>query len=140
MLRAYIERSILTRGTGGFSSLTRGMHSMRRIGQPCYGLSGTSGPGGGAQFTFNCYCHWATLVVRHTADGSGHFLHSKEGVTQGDPLAMIAYGIGVLPLIRDLRRDHPCITQPWYADDVGTGGKFGYVMAHFRDLQMRGPA
>ena len=32
---------------------------------------------GGAQFTFNCYRHWATLVVRHTADGSGHFFHSK---------------------------------------------------------------
>ena len=54
---------------------------------------------GGAQFTFNCYRHWATLVVRHTADGSGHFLHSKEGVNQGDPLAMIAYSIGVFPTI-----------------------------------------
>ena len=64
---------------------------------------------GGAQFTFNCYRHWATLVVRHTADGSGHFLHSKEGVTQGDPLAMIAYGIGVLPLIRELRNAHPWV-------------------------------
>ena len=61
----------------------------------------------GAQFTFNCYRHWATLVVRKTEDGSGHFLHSKEGVTQGDPLAMIAYGITVLPLIRVLRKDHP---------------------------------
>ena len=50
----------------------------------------------GAQFTFNCYRHWATLVVRDTGDGSVHFLHSKEGVTQGEPLAMIA-GIGVLP-------------------------------------------
>ena len=40
----------------------------------------------GAQFTFNCYCHWATLVARDIRDGSGHFLHSKEGVTQGDPL------------------------------------------------------
>ena len=44
----------------------------------------------GAQFNFNCYCHWATLVVRDIGDGSGHFLHSKEGVTQGDPLSMIA--------------------------------------------------
>ena len=51
----------------------------------------------GAQFTLNCYLHWATLVVRNTEDGSGHFLHSKEGVTQEDPLAMIAYDIGVLP-------------------------------------------
>ena len=53
----------------------------------------------GAQFTFNCYRHWPTLVVRDIGDGSGHFLHSKDGVTQGDPLAMIKYGIGVLPLI-----------------------------------------
>ena len=35
----------------------------------------------GAQFTFNCYCRWATLVVRDTGYGSGHFLHIKEGVT-----------------------------------------------------------
>ena len=67
-------------------------------------------------------------------------MHSKEGVNQGDPLAMITYGIGVLPLIRDLRRDHHRVTQPWYADNVGAGGKFGDVMAHFRDLQLRGPA
>ena len=53
----------------------------------------------GAHFTFNCYRHWAILVVRDIGDGSGHFLHSKEGVTQGDSLAMITYGIGVLPLI-----------------------------------------
>ena len=66
----------------------------------------------------NCYRHWATLVVRDTGDGSGHFLYSKEGVTQGDPLAMIAYGI----LIRELQGAHPWVTQPWYADDAGAGG------------------
>ena len=43
----------------------------------------------GAQFTFNCYHHWGALVVRDTGYSSGHFLHIKEGVTQGDPLAMI---------------------------------------------------
>ena len=57
----------------------------------------------GAQFTFNCYRHWDTLVVRDVGDGLGHFLHSKEGVTQREPLAMIAYGIGFLPLIWELR-------------------------------------
>ena len=35
---------------------------------------------------------------------------------------MIAYGIGVLPLIRELREAHPRFTQPWYADDAGLGG------------------
>ena len=43
----------------------------------------------GAQFRFNCYRHWDTLVFMDTGDGSGHFLHSKEGVNQGDPLGMM---------------------------------------------------
>ena len=68
------------------------------------------------------------------------FLHIKEGVTQGDPLAMIAYGIWVLPLIRVLRSDHPQVYQPWYADDAGAGGTFRDIMAHFTDLQLKGPA
>ena len=76
----------------------------------------------GARFTYNCYRQWATLVVRNIEDGSGHFFHSKEGVTQGDPLAMITYYIGVLPLIRVLRTNHTQVSQPWYADDAGTGG------------------
>ena len=42
-----------------------------------------------AQFTFNCNCLWATLVVRDTEEGSGQFLNSKEGMTQGGPLVMI---------------------------------------------------
>ena len=95
---------------------------------------------GGARFTYNCYRHWATLVVRNTKDGSGHFLHSKEGVTQVDPLAMIAYGIGFFPLIRVLRSDHPQVYQLWYADDAVAGGKFRDIMARFRDLQLKGPA
>ena len=52
----------------------------------------------GAQFTFNFYRHWFTLVVRYTGDGSGSFLHRKEGVTHGEPLNIINYGIGFLPL------------------------------------------
>ena len=67
-------------------------------------------------------------------------MHSKEGVTQGDPLVMIAYGIGVLPLIRVLQVDHPQVYQPWYADDAGAWGRFQDIMAHFRDLQLKGPA
>ena len=79
-------------------------------------------------------------MVRDIGDESGHFLHSKERVTEGDPLAMIAYGIGVLPLIRELREAHPRVTQPWYADDAGAGGKFKDVQAHFQGLQARGLA
>ena len=40
-----------------------------------------------------------------------HFLYSKEGVTQGYPLVMVAYGMVILPLIRELRKAHHGFTQ-----------------------------
>ena len=73
-------------------------------------------------------------------EGSGQFLHSKQGVTQGDPMAMIAYSIGVLTLIRELRDAHPRVTQPCYGDDAGAEGSFGNILAHFKDLQVCGPS
>ena len=53
---------------------------------------------------------------------------------------MIAYVIGVLPLIRELRGAHPRVTHPWYTDDAGAGGNFPNILEHLRDLQARGPA
>ena len=52
----------------------------------------------GPRFFFNFYHHWSSLVLR-TRNGPGSFLQSKDGLTQGDPLATIAYGIGILPMI-----------------------------------------
>jgi len=52
----------------------------------------------GAQFCFNTYHHWSTLVIHHH-NSTGHYLYSQEGVTQGDPVAMVAYGLSTLPLI-----------------------------------------
>jgi hypothetical protein len=60
----------------------------------------------GERFTINCYKHWSILVIRGN-NGTGVFLFSKEGVTQGDPILMVAYGIGVLPLIRQLKKEFP---------------------------------
>ena len=50
---------------------------------------------------------------------------------------MIAYGIEVLPLIRDIRNAHPQVTQTWYADDAGAGGTFQQILEHFQKLQAR---
>ena len=34
---------------------------------------------------------------------------------------------------------HPCVTQPWHADDAGVGENFWQILAYFWDLQVRGP-
>jgi hypothetical protein len=60
----------------------------------------------GDRFMFNSYKHWSTLVIRNN-DDSGEFLLSQQGVTQGDPLVMIGYVIGMLPLARQLRAEFP---------------------------------
>jgi hypothetical protein len=54
--------------------------------------------------------------------GTAFTLFSKEGVTQGDPLSMFGYGIGILPLIFRLKEEFPEVKQPWYANDAGAGG------------------
>ena len=56
----------------------------------------------GARFVFNCYRLWSLLVLRNR-NGTASFLHIIEGVTQEDPLSMITYGIGILPLINSLK-------------------------------------
>ena len=65
-------------------------------------------------------------------------MHIKYGMTHGDPLAMLAYGIEVIPLIREIQYTHTRVTQPWYAYYAGLGVSFGNILAHLQDLQGRG--
>jgi hypothetical protein len=75
----------------------------------------------GARFTFNCYQHWSTLMIR-LANDMALFMLSKEGVMQGDLISMVVYGILLLPLIKALKDEIPDVDQPWYVDDAGAGG------------------
>jgi hypothetical protein len=71
----------------------------------------------GARFAFNCYQH-AGLLILWQQGGNCEILLSCEGVTQGDPLAMILCGVALLPLSESLREAEETVLQPWYADDV----------------------
>ena len=61
-------------------------------------------------------------------------MHSIEGRTQGDPMAIIAYSIVILPFIKNLKREIPDANHPWYADDAGALGTFKRIDTCFNLL------
>ena len=75
----------------------------------------------GARFTFNLYRHWAQLILRQMGELPVTIL-SREGVTQGDPLYMVLYGITLVPLAEELRAADPGLLSPFYADDAAFDG------------------
>ena len=71
--------------------------------------------------------------------GSPEILLSKEGTTQGDPLAMLMYGIGMLPLNKELSEILILAIQIWYADDSGCVGRLKEIRKWFDLLMEKGP-
>ena len=51
----------------------------------------------GVRFAFNCYRHWAQLLLRHLGE-LPVTIRSREGAAQGDPFSMVLYGINLVPL------------------------------------------
>ena len=80
----------------------------------------------GARFVFNCYRHWSSLVLRNR-NRTASTLYSSERVMQGYPISMVACGIGVLPMIKNLKAAHPDATKTWYADGAGGLVSFGNI-------------
>ena len=52
---------------------------------------------------------------------------------------MIAYGIGILPLIKNHKYEITNITQPWYADNTRALGTFAKIETYFDLLTCQGP-
>ena len=58
---------------------------------------------------------------------------------QGDPLAMVAYGIGIILLIKRLKAAYTNVTQPWYTNNDGAPGMFNNTGLYFNTLKIFGP-
>ena len=67
----------------------------------------------------------------------GEYILSKEGTTQGDPLAMAMYAYGTLPLIQKL--DNTAF-QVWYADDSTASASLSRLQSWWKALQELGPS
>ena len=68
----------------------------------------------------------------------GKTIVSREGTTQGDPLAMAMYSLGVTPLIRHMS-NVPATRQVWYADDSSACGSIDNLLSWWRNLTEAGP-
>ncbi len=66
----------------------------------------------------------------------GQCMMSREGTTQGDPLAMAMYAIGTQPLIHRL---DGIAKQVWYADDSAAGSSVEKLKRWWDKLEMIGP-
>ena len=69
----------------------------------------------GARFAFNCYRHQSLLIMRRPG-GTAEILLSREGVTQGDPLSMVLYGVTLVPLAKLTRLSVNSLVQARLAD------------------------
>jgi hypothetical protein len=77
----------------------------------------------GSRFAFNRYRHWVRCLVRTEPGTLPIVIHSQEGITQGDSLAMSLYGVALMPLASRMRETIPEALQPWYCNDAGAAGK-----------------
>ena len=71
----------------------------------------------GARFAFNFYRHSEQLLLRQTGNPSVT-IQSKKGLTQGEPLSMVLYGITLIPLAEELRVADPGLLSPFHADNI----------------------
>ena len=97
------EAAMLVDATNAFNSLNH-QATLRNIQHLCPSFS---------TILINTYCVDVALYIE------GSTLLSEEGTTQGDPLAMLMYALGVLPLIGCISGD---LMQVWYADDATACG------------------
>ena len=67
----------------------------------------------------------------------GETLYSYEGTTQGDPLAMAIYAIGILPLIHKLPES---VNQVWFADDATASSRLQDLLLWRNNLIAMGPS
>ena len=84
-----------------------------------------------ATILINCYRGEAPLFV------AGTTILSKEGTTQGDPLAMAMFALASMPLIRRISTNGA--TQAWFADDAACGGKLVRIRHWWDRLVCCGP-
>ena len=88
--------------------------------------------------TFNNYSHWAKLLLCHPSNAPVILL-SREGVSQGDPISTVLYGITLVTLEEDIRDADPTPLSPFYANDAAFDGSERQIAVQLRLMMDQGP-
>lgn len=115
------EAALLVDATNAFNSLNRQV-ALQNIQHLCPPLS---------NILINTYREPSQLFM------DGDVILSKEGTTQGDPLAMPMYALATIPLIKRL---HQGVHQTWYADDAAGIGRLVQLRKWWDDISALGPS
>ena len=115
-----VQALLLVDASNAFNCLNREA-ALRNIQHLCPSL---------ATIFINTYRKPANLYV------DGDTLLSREGTTQGDPLAMSMYSVGILPLIHHVSGD---VKQVWYVDDAIAAGELSNLREWWDNLVTSGP-
>ena len=116
------EGILLADASNAFNRLNRAV-CLRNVQHLCPSLAPT---------VINSYRQPARLFV------GGECIMSSEGTTQGDPIAMPMYAIGVVPLLQSIATEGA--VQAWFADDSGAGGKVLKLCQWWDSLTEKGPS
>ena len=118
-----VQCILLIDASKAFISLNR-IAALHNIQRTCPALS---------QVFENTYVKPVRLFV------DGKEILSKEGTCQGDPLAMAAYAVSTVPLIKQLERTCQATTQCWFADDDGAASDLASLRQYWDELSQLGP-
>ena len=115
---------LLVDAENAFNSLNRNvlLHNIQYICPPV------------STYVRNCYKIPSRLFIT-----GGSEIQSKEGTTQGDPLAMPVYAIGITPLLATLKREVPTVKEAAFADDLSGGDKLLELRTWWNALELNGP-
>ncbi|XP_063615254.1 uncharacterized protein LOC134788297 [Penaeus indicus] len=92
-----------------------------------------------ARYIENLYSQPAKQFVSDRETGRCEIIESAEGTTQGDPIAMAMYAIGLLKLQDPISHEKTQVKQVAYADDITGAGKIEDIKRWWDEIVLYGP-
>ena len=92
-----------------------------------------------AKYAENTYKEPSDLYIVDNSRNRATVLQSMEGTTQGDPVAMAMYAIGLSVLQDEISYERTQVKQVAYADDLSGAGKISDLMKWWNLVNDKGP-